>query len=124
MLEILASAAFLCTPIAVWDGDTFWCDGGIKIRIASISAREMDGTCRPGHPCPDAGAEASRDALVSLLGRATGRWKTGHIAISGPSIRCFDNGRSYDRVVASCELADGRDLGESMLATGTVVRWR
>lgn len=120
----LLAAAFLCTPIAVWDGDgPIWCEEGPKIRIAAIAAREMDGTCRPGHPCPRASGEAARDALVALLGRPTGRWETGHITIDAATIRCSSSGRSYDRVVASCTLADGRDLGRAMIATGTVLPW-
>lgn len=124
-MSILAATIFICTPIAVWDGDgPIWCEEGPKIRISSIAAREMDGTCRPGHPCPRASGESARDALVELLGRRTRLWKTGHVTISGPAIRCRNVGQSYDRVVASCTLPDGRDLGEAMIATGTVARWR
>ena len=125
MLHLISAAIFTCTPVAVYDGDgPIICETGEKIRIASISAREIDGTCRPGHPCPAASGIAALDALVALLGRPTGRWKTGHISVSGPPIRCVASGRSYGRIVASCTLPDGRDLGEAMLATGTVVRWR
>jgi endonuclease YncB( thermonuclease family) len=124
-MPIISAAIFICTPIAVWDGDgPIWCQEGPKIRISSIAAREIDGSCRPGHPCPRASGEAARDALVELLGRPIGRWKTGHVRISGPAISCLHQGRSYDRVVASCTLPDGRDLGEAMIATGTVARWR
>lgn len=123
-MSIVASAIFICTPIAVWDGDgPIWCEEGPKIRIALIAAREIDGSCRPGHPCPRPSGEAARDALVELLGRPTWRWKTGHVTISASPMRCRYEGRSYDRVVASCTLADGRDLGRAMLATGTVLPW-
>ena len=123
-MSIIAAAIFICTPIAVWDGDgPIWCEEGPKIRISSIAAREIDGTCRPHHPCPRASGEASRDALVELLGRRTGRWKSGHITIAAAPMRCRNEGRSFDRVVASCTLADGRDLGRAMLATGTVLPW-
>lgn len=119
------SAAFVCTPIAVWDGDgPIWCEEGQKIRIASISAREIDNTCRPGHACPDASGIQARDTLVRLLGRPTGRWETGHITVSASPIRCVAQGESYRRIVASCTLPDGRDLGAAMLASGTVARWR
>ncbi|NIO40574.1 MAG: hypothetical protein GTO41_10545 [Burkholderiales bacterium] len=125
MLSLATAATFICTPIAVFDGDgPLWCEEGHKIRIASISAREIDGTCRARHPCPDASGIAAHDALVSLLGRPTGRWRTGHITIAAEPIQCIAEGRSYGRIVASCRLNDGRDLGEAMIQTGTVLRWR
>lgn len=67
-MSILTATIFVCTPIAVWDGDgPIWCEEGPKIRISSIAAREIDGSCRPGHPCPRPSGEAARDALVELL---------------------------------------------------------
>lgn len=123
-MSMIAAAAFICTPIAVWDGDgPVWCAEGPKIRIANISARELDGTCRRGHPCPNASGVAARDALVGLFGGATGRWDTGHIQVRGRSMQCTALGESYGRTVATCTLADGRDLGRAMIATGTVARW-
>src|SRR5687767_12542809 len=54
LLAIVASGqSFACTPTAVWDGDgPIWCAEGPKIRLAGIAAREIDGTCKKGHPCP------------------------------------------------------------------------
>ena len=124
-LTLAASAAFLCTPVAVWDGDgPIWCAEGPKIRLGSIAARELDGSCRAGHPCPRSSGVESRDALVALLGGAKGRLSTGHVKVSAPQMRCRASHQSYGRVVASCRLSDGRDLGAAMLRTGTVVRWR
>jgi endonuclease YncB( thermonuclease family) len=124
-MSLAAAALFLCTPIAVYDGDgPVRCREGEKIRIAGIAAREMDDTCRPGHPCPSASAIDARDALVNLFGGARGRWKTGHIVVRYQTMTCRNLGRSYDRVVASCTLRDGRDLGRAMLATGTVAAWQ
>ena len=123
-MGLAAAAALICTPIAVWDGDgALWCDEGPKIRIAGIAAREIDGSCKRNHPCPNASGIEARDALVNLLGGPKGRWKTGHIVVSAPPMRCWQIGRSYGRVVATCRLADGRDLSTAMLRTGTVVRW-
>lgn len=123
-MSMIAAAAFVCTPIAVWDGDgPVWCAEGPKIRIANISARELDGSCRRGHPCPNASGIAARDALVGLLGGPTGRWDTGHIEVRARGMRCSALGDSYGRTVATCTLADGRDLGRAMIATGTVARW-
>lgn len=123
-MGLAAAAVLICTPIAVWDGDgPIWCDEGPKIRLAGIAAREIDGTCRPHHPCPDASGIEARDALVRLLGGTKGSWKSGHIVVSAQSMRCQQVGRSYDRIVANCQLADGRDLSTAMLMTETVMRW-
>ena len=70
-----AGQLFDCTPTAVWDGDgPIWCAEGAHIRLSGIAAREMDGTCRPGHPCPAAGPIAARDHLVALLGKRSQPW--------------------------------------------------
>ena len=123
-ISLVASAVFVCTPIAVWDGDgPIWCAEGPKIRIANISARELDDTCRRGHPCPTSSGVEARDALVRLLGVRTGTWDSGHIEIRGAALRCSEQGKSYGRIVASCSLADGRDLGRAMIASGTVAKW-
>ena len=125
MTGMFAAAAFICTPIAVWDGDgPLWCAEGPKIRIAGIAARELDGTCRPGHPCPAVSGTAARDALVALVGEPTGHWETGHITVRGPQLQCTALGESYGRIVARCQLADGGDLASAMIASGTVLRWR
>ncbi len=124
-MSFVAAALFMCTPVAVYDGDgPVHCREGEKVRIAGIAAREMDGTCRPGHPCPRASAIQARDALVQILGGARGRWKTGHVVVSYPSMKCRSVARSYDRVVANCTLKDGRNLGSAMIATHTVLPWR
>ena len=123
-MGLAAAAVLICTPISVWDGDgPIRCHEGPKIRLAGIAARELDGTCKPHHPCPEASGTEARDALVRLLGGAKGRWKTGHIVVSAPPMRCQKVGRSYDSIVATCQLADGRDLSTAMLRTGTVMRW-
>lgn len=124
-LALVSAATFVCTPVAVWDGDgPIWCKEGPKIRIAGIAAREMDGTCSRGHPCPAASAVAARDALVQLLGGPKGQRDTGHIIVRASAMRCSVDGQSYGRVVASCRLSDGRDLAKAMLATRTVQPWR
>lgn len=54
---IPAGQNFNCTPERVWDGDgPIWCSEGPRVRLSGIAAREMDGTCSIGHPCPDADA--------------------------------------------------------------------
>ena len=120
------AVAFICTPIAVYDGDgPVWCREGAHVRIAGIAAREHDGTCRRNQPCPRATANASRDAPVRLLGRANGQMRTGHIRViaTGP-MRCASTGSARgNRTGAWCALPDGRDLSCAMVATGTVLRW-
>lgn len=122
---IAAALVFACTPTAVYDGDgPIWCAEGPHVRIAGIAAREADGTCRPNQPCPDASAEAARDALVGLLGRRTGMLRTGHITLIGPTMQCVSAGPAGgNRTAAWCVLADGRDLSCAMVASGTVLRW-
>src|SRR3546814_10069171 len=64
MSIVAAGLIFLCTPTLVADGDgPVWCAEGPRIRIAGIAARELDGTCRRGHPCPRAGPIAARNAI-------------------------------------------------------------
>jgi endonuclease YncB( thermonuclease family) len=125
MSIIAAGLAFLCTPTAVWDGDgPVWCEEGPRLRIAGIAARELDGSCSAGHPCPDATAEQARAALVSLLGGQRGTLSSGHIRVSARAMRCVSTGSAGgNRTGAFCSLPDGRDLSCAMLATRTVARW-
>jgi len=93
LLALASAATFVCTPVAVWDGDgPIWCKEGPKIRIAGIAAREMDGTCSRGHPRPAASAVAARDALVRLLGGPRGQRDTGHVIVRAPAMRCSADG--------------------------------
>lgn len=123
---VAAGTSFTCTPTRVWDGDgPIWCAEGPKIRLGGIAAREMDGSCRPHHPCPRASGVAARDHLVELLGGARGRASTGHILVKAPAMRC----RSYgwgkgDRTAAVCVTAAGVNLGCAMVESGYALRWR
>jgi endonuclease YncB( thermonuclease family) len=36
-----AGQPFTCVPAQVWDGDTFTCADGTKVRVAAIAAREV-----------------------------------------------------------------------------------
>lgn len=116
---------FTCTPTAVYDGDgPVWCKEGPKLRIAGIAAREMDGTCRSNQPCPDATAEAAKDALVDLLGGAKGKLPTGHAVVEGPPLTCQSEGQAVGaRTGAWCKFPDGSDLSCRMVATKTVLEW-
>ena len=107
---------FTCTVESVTDGDTFRCQEAdengraIRVRLSGVAARETDGTCSPGHPCPDASAEA---ATAELTGLAMG-W----------SLSCRKVGETYGRAAAFCERADGLDLSCAMVESGTVLKWR
>lgn len=120
-----AGQSFECTPTRVWDGDgPIWCAEGPRIRLNGIAARETDGTCRSNQPCPDAPAEQSRDALVSLVGQPTGRSTEGHVLVSGPAMACVSEGSAGgDRTGAWCVSPRGGDLSCSMIASGYALRW-
>jgi endonuclease YncB( thermonuclease family) len=121
----VAGSTFTCTPIAVSDGDgPIWCAEGPKIRLAGIAAREMDGTCKLGHPCPSASAAAAKFALVRLLGGARGKLSTGHLRVSAQPLRCSSEGNAgRGRIAAWCVTSEGVDVSCAMVATGTAARW-
>jgi endonuclease YncB( thermonuclease family) len=105
-----AQARFLCPVASIHDGDTLRCADGRRVRLAAVAAREIDGNrCQPGHPCPEASAQAARAALTRLA--------------SGRRLVCVREGASFNRTVGWCRLPDGRDLSCAMVATGTVLRW-
>jgi endonuclease YncB( thermonuclease family) len=122
---VASGAAFACTPTKVWDGDgPIHCAEGPKVRLAGIAARETDGSCSPGHPCPDATAGAARDALAGLLGRTTGTTATGHVTIEGPALSCTSEGSAGGRRTAAwCVSPSAGDLSCAMVASGTAVKW-
>jgi endonuclease YncB( thermonuclease family) len=121
-----AGQTFDCTPTRVWDGDgPVWCAEGPRIRLSGIAARESDGTCRSNQPCPDAGAEESRDALVRLVGRATGKSSQGHVLVSGPTMHCLSvGGGGGSRTAAWCASPIGGDLSCAMVQGGWALRWK
>lgn len=102
--------AFRCTVTRVHDGDgPIHCREGQKIRLSGIAARELDESCNPGHPCPEASGAAARDAL--------------HRLASGQVLTCRATGTSYGRVTAWCWRDDGVELNCAMVASGTALRW-
>jgi endonuclease YncB( thermonuclease family) len=117
--------AFTCTPVKLWDGDgPIQCAEGPKVRLAGIAAREMDGSCSPGHPCPEASAQDARDTLAGLLGRTTGTASTGHLLIEGPALQCLSEGSGKgSRTAAWCVSPDAGDLSCAMVASGMAEKW-
>lgn len=126
LASVSFGALFACTPVAVYDGDgPIWCAEGPRLRLSGIAARELDETCRRGHPCPAASGAAARDALVRLLGRPGGRMATGHTRLSGPRLSCVSMGSAKgSRTAALCRSPIAGDLSCAMLRSGTVTRWR
>lgn len=122
---VAAGQTFTCTPTHVWDGDgPIWCAEGPHVRLSGIAAREMDGSCRRGQPCPDASPTLARDALVRLLGGARGSNSTGHVIVAGPRLSCRSEGSAGgNRTAAWCRLPTGADLSCAMIRTRTVLRW-
>lgn len=103
------SANFACEVVDITDGDTFRCADGTRVRLSGVAARETNGTCSPGHPCPTASAEAATAALHNLA--------------YGEAVRCQGVGETYGRVAAFCRREDGLDLSCAMIQTGTVAKW-
>lgn len=122
---IAAGIAFTCTPIAVWDGDgPIWCAEGPKVRLAGIAAREIDGECKPNHPCPMASGPTARDQLVSLLGGKRGVTNTGHIRVASAPMRCrSDGGAGGTRTAAWCTTAAGTDVNCAMVQSQVALKW-
>lgn len=122
---VAAGQSFTCTPTRVWDGDgPIWCAEGPRIRLSGIAAREMDGKCSRGHPCPAASAETARDHLVRLLGGAKGTASTGHIFVRGPTLRCTSTGPAGgNRTGAWCSAPAVGDLSCAMVKSGYAARW-
>jgi endonuclease YncB( thermonuclease family) len=131
-LLLLASVAviptgqlFHCTPIRVWDGDgPIWCAEGPRVRLAGIAARELDGSCSPGHPCPHSDPFVSRDYLASLLGTRVGVSREGHVIVRGPALRCRSLGSGGGNRTASwCVSPKHGDISCAMVATGHAKKW-
>lgn len=120
-----AGKTFECTPTHVYDGDgPIWCEEGPRLRLAGIAARELDGTCKLHHPCPDATAEDARDALVSLVGVPTGVGQHNHILVTGPTMQCLSDGPDrHNRTVAWCVSPQGGDINCEMIGGGWASLW-
>jgi endonuclease YncB( thermonuclease family) len=117
---------FTCTPTAVWDGDgPIWCAEGPKIRISGVAAREIDGSCSVGHPCPTINGLDARDRLVNLLGGPKGKLKTGHIKVRTAPMQCVsDGGAGGNRTAAWCRSPDFGDLSCAVIRAGGAARWQ
>lgn len=125
-IEIVdAGTQFECTPVRVWDGDgPIWCKEGMRVRLAGIAAREIDETCRDGHPCPAAGGVEARDVLVELIGVPVGTSPEGHILVTGGPLSCYSEGRALGtRTSAWCVSSTYGDLSCEMIGRNAALRW-
>ena len=108
--KITSGTSFTCTATKVHDGDgPIHCAEGPKVRLQAIAAREIDESCRRGHPCPAASGAAARAALEKLA--------------VGQVLTCEATGDSYNRVTAWCRTAAGIDLSCAMVQGGYALRW-
>lgn len=99
-----------CEVVSVYDADgPIRCRNGVKIRVAGVNAREVDGTCRSNAPCPLMRHEQAKPITERLVLRKT--------------LTCQRVGTSYRRVVARCQLPDGRSLSCALIASGAAVKW-
>jgi len=122
---VAAGVTFICTPIAIWDGDgPIWCAEGPRIRIAGVAAREMDGTCKPDQPCPAVGAVDSRNRLVRLFGGPKGTLPNGHIKVRAAPMTCHSEGSAGGaRTAAWCNSQDFGDLSCAVVRAGGAIQW-
>lgn len=101
---------FKCTVTSVYDGDgPIHCREGASIRLNAVAAREMDGSCRPGQPCPSASALDAKRELQSIV--------LGHV------LRCEQTGTSYNRVTAICWTESGLEVNCAMVRSGKALLW-
>lgn len=105
-----AGTLFICTVTSVYDGDgPIHCLEGASIRLNAVAAREMNGTCRRGQPCPTATALAAKNQLQSIV--------MGHV------LSCKQTGTSYNRVTAICWTEAGLEVNCAMVRSGKALIW-
>jgi endonuclease YncB( thermonuclease family) len=110
-----ANGVFTCQVVAVHDGDgPIRCANGIKVRVAGVQAPDYESAepCRvhrARYVCSDAQADRSRTIVMRLVQHQT--------------LACVAVGKSYARVVARCQFANGLDLSCAILASGAATRW-
>lgn len=100
---------FPCTVASITDGDTLRCTDGTRVRLSGIAARERDGSCSPGHPCPVGSAEDATAMLEQLA--------------DGDVLSCKAAGETYGRIAAFCTNSAGVDLSCAMVESGTAAQW-
>lgn len=102
-------ADLTCIVAHITDGDTLRCRDGVRIRLHAVAARERDGSCSPGHPCPRASALAATRELRRLA--------------EGKTIRCQTTGESHNRVTAICWTPEGEEINCALVRSGVALIW-
>lgn len=103
------SGSLTCPVAYITDGDTLRCRDGTRIRLHAVAARESDGSCSPGHPCPSASASAATAELRRLA--------------AGKTISCEPTGQSYNRITAICWTPSGEEINCAMVRSGVALVW-
>lgn len=123
IIALIAAAAlapgqtFTCDVVRVHDGDgPIWCMDGPKLRVAGIQAPDFESASpcrqrpiRAGYVCSDVRARAAQRAVSHL--------------VLHRRLTCVALEPSYSRMVATCRLPDGRDLGCAIVAAGAANWW-
>lgn len=108
-VQLTGPNVFSCDVARITDGDTLRCADGTKVRLNAVAARETDGTCSAGHPCPSASAEEATAKLADLA--------------RGHTLQCRQTGTSYGRKAAICVNEDGIEINCAMVESGTALIW-
>ena len=111
--------AFVCTVVSLHDADgPIRCCNGVKIRVAGVNSREVDGTCRRNAPCPVMRHEQAKPIAERLVLRKM--------------LTCQPVDRSYRWIVAVCSFTGfdhkrGKvgqiELSCALIASGAAVKW-
>lgn len=95
----MISAVLILAAVTVTDGDTLR-SGDLRVRLWGIDAPELD----------ERGGSAAKETLIRI--------------VSGQNLICEVKGTDrYRRIVARCELPDGRDIACEMVAAGMARDW-
>ncbi len=104
-----AETIFKCDVSSITDGDTLRCADGTRVRLHAVAARESDGSCTTGHPCPDASAGAATALLTQLA--------------AGQTLTCRQTGTTYGRKAAICSNESGIEINCEMVRSGLTLVW-
>lgn len=107
----MSALIFTCLVLAApYDGDSWTCSSGVKVRAAGIDAPELHGCHgRRGRTCVPGDGQASKRALERM--------------IAGQTLRCVSTGRSYQRTTAWCWSPRVGDVSCALVRAGVAVRW-
>ncbi len=109
VVKLAGPDVFECRVSSITDGDTLRCSDGTRVRLNAVAARERDGTCSAGHPCPTASAEMATDKLAELA--------------HGHTLQCRQTGTTYGRKAAICINEDNVEINCAMVESGTALIW-